>query len=143
MSRLAPDPLGAAAAAGLFDAFAGGLRSWALALAGIGLVFAAAARSLLEDLTVPEALRRAAHFLEDPPGGVPGRLARALLLLAAGTLAWLHPEAAVSAVTLVCGAGLAFLGLLELFRIVQRGLVGREAEREGALVGPGRGACAH
>jgi hypothetical protein len=140
VSGLAPDPLGASAAAGLFDAFAGGLRSWALALAGIGLVFAAAARSLLEDITVPEALRRAAHFLEDPPGGLAGRLARALLLLAAGTLAWLRPEAAVSAVTLLCGAGLAFLGLLELFRIVQRGLVGREAEGEVAAGGPSRGA---
>ena len=139
--RLAPDPLGAAAAAGLFDAFAGGLRTWALALAGIGLVFGAAARSLLEDLTVPEALRRAARFLEDPPGGVRGRLARALVLLAAGGLAWVSPEAAVSALTLLSGAGLAFLGLLELFRIVQRGLVGTEAAADGALGVSGRGAA--
>ncbi|HEY6546852.1 MAG TPA: hypothetical protein VI589_03065, partial [Vicinamibacteria bacterium] len=136
LGLLAGGPLERAAAAGFYDAFAGGLRAWALGLVGIGLVFGAAAHSLLEDVGVVEVLRRLGHLLDHPPGGVPGRLVRALGLLCFGTLAVARPQTALDALMLLGGAGIAFLGLLELFRLVQSGFLHGRAPLAEPVAGP-------
>ena len=119
LGLLAGGPLERAAAAGFYDAFAGGLRGWALGLVGIGLVFGAAAHSLLEDVGVVEVLRRpgapprpSAGRRAGPPRSRPGPPLF-------GTLAVARPQTALDALMLLGGAGVAFLGLLELFRLVQ------------------------
>src|SRR5262249_47715991 len=53
-SSVPRDPLAQQAAAGLFDAFARGLRHLALGLGGVGLVFAAAAQSLVGRAWLPD-----------------------------------------------------------------------------------------
>jgi hypothetical protein len=44
--------------AGVFDAFSGGLRTWALLLAGMGLVLAAAASSFASHVEIEEVASR-------------------------------------------------------------------------------------
>ena len=108
------------AARGLWDAFAGALRTWGFVLAAIGLVMQAAGHSLLERFDPQESGRRLLAWLGNPPGGVRARLVRGLVLLVAGALAALRPADAVAVVIVVVGGGLAFLGLREIFEIALR-----------------------
>jgi len=119
-SSLTADPLARAAVAGLFDAFAGGLRTWALVLVGVGIVFGAAARSLLDDVSAADLLRPVWRALKDPPGGLWGRAGRAAALACSGAVAILHPRWTQDAIALLVGSALAFLGLLDVFRILER-----------------------
>jgi uncharacterized membrane protein HdeD (DUF308 family) len=108
------------AARGLFDHFAGALRTWGFVLGGIGLVLQAAGHSLLERFDPRESGRRLLAWVETPPGGARARLIRGLVLLAAGALTIAWPTVAVSAVTVLVGGGLAFVGLREVFEIALR-----------------------
>jgi hypothetical protein len=135
-----PDaPLAREAAAGLYDAFTRGLHRVALAFAGVGLVLAAAAQSLIGRAWLPDVARRAWAFLVRAPGSPGLQLARGAVLTVAGAFVVIRPSTAISAVTLLAGAGLAFVGLQQLFRVMLR--APREpANAEGGAAGAGQGA---
>jgi hypothetical protein len=122
------------AAAGLFDAFSRGLRQLALGLAGVGLVFAAAAQSLVGRALLPETVERLASWIRRPPASPWGRFLRGAFFLGGGTLMILRPSAAVTVLGLVAGAVVAFLGLQELFRLLVRPV----PEEERTTTGPFR-----
>jgi hypothetical protein len=117
VGALAPSDLSSEAAAGLWDAFTGALGTWAVLLAGIGVVLMAASHSLMERFDPREGARRLLAWLESPPGGARARLLRAALLLGAGAFALLSPASAVTLLVAALGGLLAFVGLRELFEI--------------------------
>ncbi len=120
--------------AGIFDAFASGLRTWALVLAGMGVVLAAAASSFASHVEIEEIGRRVWTRLQTPARSFGGELLRSTLLLAFGLLAALRPAATLQALVVVAGAILAFEGLRELFMLVPPRVqqAAREAEQAAA-----------
>jgi hypothetical protein len=104
--------------AGIFDAFTSGLRSWALVLAGMGVVLASAASSFASHVEVEEIGRRVWTRLQKPARSFAGELVRSTSLLAFGLLAALRPAATLQAIVVLAGALLAFEGLRELFMLV-------------------------
>lgn len=105
-------------AAGVFDAFAGGLRTWALLLAGMGVVLASAASSFASHVEIEEVATRLWRRLQKPARSFAGELLRAGLLVAVGVLAALRPTATLQTLVVLAGALLAFEGLRELFMLV-------------------------
>jgi hypothetical protein len=120
VSALPAAPLAQQAAAGVFDAFTRGLRRLALGLGGVGLVFSAAAHSLLERAWMPEAARSVWGWLRRPPTRPLQQLARGALFLVAGVALILRPTAVVAVLAVAAGAVLAFVGLQALFRLALR-----------------------
>jgi hypothetical protein len=112
---------------GLWDAFMGGLRQGALALAGLGVVLGAAATSLLERMDARRAVEAVWRWIENPPGGSRTRVLRALLALAVGLAGLWWPEQFLSLLAVVLAALLAFEGLRELFRLALGALPARAA----------------
>jgi hypothetical protein len=106
------------AVAGVWDAFSRGLRLWALLLAGIGIVLAAAASSFASHVEISAVGRRLWTLLKSPARGWHGEVVRATLLTGLGLTAALHPVATLRALTVVAGGILAFEGLRELFLLV-------------------------
>jgi hypothetical protein len=115
-------------AAGVWDAFFGGLRLWALVLAGIGVVLAAAASSFAPHLEVEQMARRVWDRLKKPAPTWPGEVGRAVLLTGLGLLAAFRPTATLQGLMVVVGALLAFEGLRELFVLLPPRL--QEAARQ-------------
>lgn len=103
---------------GVWSAFAAGQQLWALILAGVGLVFAAAASSLAGHVEVERALGRAWAGLTRPARSRAGEFGRAASLSLLGLFAMLRPSQALQAFTVLFGALLAFEGLRELFALV-------------------------
>jgi len=125
---------------GVWNAFGAGQQVWALVLAGIGLVFAAAASSLASHVEVERAARRAWAALTEPARTRRGELVRAACLAVLGLLAVLRPAATLEVLTVVAGALLAFEGLRELFALVaprlEEALGEAKASAEGAPGSP-------
>ena len=105
-------------AAGLCDAFTWGLRTWALVLAGIGIVLASAASSLARRVEVEDVARNLWRRLQQPARSRAGEMLRALALTVLGLLTALMPLDTLRAIAVVAGALVAFEGLRELFMIV-------------------------
>jgi hypothetical protein len=120
LATLLEGELAGAAAAGLWDAFFGALRTWGLVLGAIGLVLMAAGRSLLERFDPQAAGGRLVAWVRTPPADLRARLLRGLALLAAGVLAVVRPADAIATVIALVGGGLAFVGLREIFESVLR-----------------------
>jgi len=120
VSALPASPLAQQAVAGMFDVFTLGLRRLALGLGGVGLVFAAAAHSLLERSWLPDKARAAWTWLTRPPVKGSKRLVRGTVFLAAGVGLIVRPTAVLALVAIAGGAALSFAGLQELFRLVLR-----------------------
>ena len=131
VSALPSAPLAQQAAAGVFDVYTHGLQRLALGLGGVGLIFSAAAHSLLERSWLPEAARSAWAWLRRPPVTPWHRLAHGALLLAAGAGLILRPTTALSVLAVAAGAVLAFVGLQALFRLVLRAPAAETGEEEG------------
>ncbi len=108
----------AALAAGLWEAFAGGLRHWALALAAVGIVMASAASSFASHVEIERVGRRVWDALRAPAGTWLGEILRAAMLTSVGVYAAMRPMAVLQGATVIAGALLAFEGLRELFRLV-------------------------
>ena len=119
--------------AGVFDAFTGGLRVWALVLAGMGVVLAAAASSFASHVEIEEIAGRLWTRLRKPARSFKGELVRAALLLACGLLAALRPAATLQALMVLAGALLAFEGLRELFLLVPPRVQAAARDAEAAL----------
>jgi hypothetical protein len=132
---LVPDtPLAQQAAAGLFDAFTRGLRRLALGLAGVGLVFAAAAHSLLGRAWLPDQARSVWAWLARRPLTTGQHLLRGGLFLSVGAGLVMRPAASLTVLAVVAGAVLAFAGLQALFRLALRALPEEQAEVEGGAL---------
>jgi uncharacterized membrane protein HdeD (DUF308 family) len=131
VTALPHDDLAKAAAGGLWDAFTGALRSWAIVLGGAGIVLLAAGESLIERFRPRETVGRALAWLETPPRGNRGRLARGAVLVGAGILAVLRPADTVSALVVLLGALLAFAGFRLIFEMVPRPAGGVDASSPG------------
>jgi hypothetical protein len=104
--------------AGVWDAFAAGLRTWALVVAGMGIVLASAASSFASHVEIDAVGRRVWARLREPAKTWRGEMLRAALLTSLGLLAALRPAATLQGLTVVAGALLAFEGLRELFLLV-------------------------
>ena len=104
--------------AGVWDAFAGGLRLWALVLAGIGIVLGSAASSYASHVEIDEVGRRVWRRLREPAGTWKGEILRAIVLTGLGLLAAFRPTATLQGLMVIAGALLAFEGLRELFMLV-------------------------
>lgn len=131
------DPAGREALAGVWNAFTTGIRGWALTLSFVGLVIAASAQSILDRLPVGETLARAWRALQEPSGGVWGRLGRSVLFVAAGAAAVINPRAVLEWLTLAAGGVVAFLGVREVLTLLQGW--GAPAEGPSATLARGKG----
>jgi hypothetical protein len=105
-------------AAGAWDAFTGGLRLWALVLAGMGVVLASAAASFAIHIEIERIGRLVWERLRKPARTWKGEIVRAVLLTAIGLLAALRPAATLQSLMVIAGALVAFEGLRELFMLV-------------------------
>ena len=104
--------------AGIWDAFSGGLRHWALLLAVTGIVLAAAASSFASHVEIGEIGRRLWTRLKSPARTWQGEIVRAAVLTGLGFHAALRPASTLRGLTVVAGALLAFEGLRALFLLV-------------------------
>ncbi len=122
-------------AAGVWDAFFGGLRLWALVLAGVGVVLAAAASSFASHLEVEQMGRRVWDRLKKPALTWQGEVGRAVLLTGLGLLAVFRPTATLQGLAVIAGALLAFEGLRELFVLLPPRLqeAARQADEAGGM----------
>jgi hypothetical protein len=120
VSALPAAPLAQQAVAGVFDVFTGELRWLALGLGGVGLVFSAAAHSLLERAWMPEAARSAWAWLRRPAATSGQQLARGALFVVVGVGLILRPTTVVAMLGVAVGAVLVFVGLQALFRLALR-----------------------
>ena len=118
LSRFAEDPLTGGALAGLWGACLAGLAGWGLLLGGLGLLFTAAATSLLDTFEPLVWLRRAGRAIAAPAPSRRGRLAWGLGLLGAGLLAALAPGPVLSGLVVVVGIAIALVGAREVFRLL-------------------------
>jgi hypothetical protein len=129
------DPDLRAAARGVWDAFTGRLEIWALVLAGMGLVLAAAASSYASHVEVERALQGAWAWLRRPSASPRFELLRSLALLGVGLAAALRPWPAVRLLTVLVGAALAFEGVRSVFGLIAPRLDEAAEHARAALAG--------
>jgi hypothetical protein len=108
-----------AAAAAVWDAFLGDLRTAAWVLAASGAVVAAAAASVIRPLDAGAPLRRALERLAAEPARPTPRLLRGVVLAAAGVVVLVARDAVVTLVVTVAGVLLVFEGVGAILRVVQ------------------------
>ena len=120
VALLPDDDLARRAAAGLWDAFTGTLRTWAFVLGGIGVVLYAAGESLGDRFDARQSARGLAAWFERPADRTRDRLLRGGVMVAVGALAVLRPAGMVYVLVTAAGAVLALFGLRQLFEIVPR-----------------------
>jgi hypothetical protein len=127
------EPLGRAAIAGAWAALTAGIRGWALTLALVGLVIAASAQSTLGRVSFADVFATFRRVVQDPPGGLWGRLGRSVLFVAAGVAAFVYPRIVVDWMTLAAGGVLAFMGVRDALVLLQTRVspVGDESPRHG------------
>ena len=102
---------------GLWKTYLADLGRWGLLFAGLGVLCAAAATSLLEAVNPGEKLRHFARFLVAPPPRGVWRPLWALALLAIGVAAVAFPGEILSAAVVLIGICAAYAGIRELFRL--------------------------
>jgi MFS family permease len=114
------DPETRAAAAAVWDAFLGDLRTAGWVIAGSGAVVAAAASSVIRPIEVERPLRAAWRIVSTEPESTIPRVARAALLVAAGVLVIAEPAAAARIVATLVGVYLLYKGIEALLRVINR-----------------------
>jgi hypothetical protein len=115
---------------GLWWTFLGELNSWGLFFVGLGVVCAAGATSLLETVDPVSRLRELGRRLIVPPASRGGRSAWALVLTASGVVAATFPDAILSGAVVVAGVSAAYVGIRELFRLLEEGVAAQAAARK-------------
>src|SRR5919108_1413365 len=104
---------------GLLDAYVGDLVGWALLLALLGLVVAAAAAAL-DPEDVEDPVRRMRDRIFRRPRTTAGRAVRGLAALAGGIVVVLNPTLALQLLAIGAGALLVFFGSTEILVLLQR-----------------------
>ena len=112
------DPDARAAAAAVWDAYLGDLRTTGWLIAGSGAVLAAAAVSLIRPIEVEEPLRAAWRIVTSEPRPVGLRLARGLALIAVGVLVIAQPSALLRIVATLVGVYALYKGLEAILRLL-------------------------
>jgi hypothetical protein len=118
ISRFAEDSLTGGALAGLWNTCLAGLTAWGMLFGGLGLLFTAAATSLLDTFEPLVWLRRAGQAIGEPPPSRRGRLAWGLGVFGAGLLAALAPRPVLSGLVILAGTAIALVGAREIFRLL-------------------------
>jgi hypothetical protein len=114
------DPDDRAAAAAVWDAFLGDLRTFAWVLAGSGAVIGAAAASIIRPVEIDGALRRVRRVVVTEPVRPWLRVARAVALIACGVLVVAKPLAALQVAATLVGVLVIYAGLESLLRMIYR-----------------------
>ncbi len=133
------------AAAGIWDAYLGDLGTALILFAGCGAVLAAAASSLLRPVDVGAQVGRAWSAATAIPESGRMRIARALLLIAAGVAIVIAHNEFVELVVILIGLYVAYAGVAELMRLTISETELETAERKrgrAALIAAGIGAVA-
>jgi hypothetical protein len=125
------EPLERGAVRGVLHAFFDDLESWGLVYAGLGILFAAGAASLLERVDPISQIQHYSRYLIQPPVLRPWRLVWALVLVSAAVFTIAYPSTAVNAVMIVVALCTAYLGTRELFRLFLEKVVPHPAEELG------------
>jgi uncharacterized membrane protein HdeD (DUF308 family) len=112
------DPDARAAAAAVWDAYLGDLRSTAWLIAGMGAVLAAAAASLIRPIEVEQPLRAAWRIVSTEPRPVGLRLLRGAALIAVGVLVIAQPVAVLRIVATLGGVYALYKGLETILRLL-------------------------
>ena len=105
------------AAAGVWDAFTGDLRSWNVTMGALGAVLATAASPWFAGVRPSEAPARLLRLMT-APGSNAGRLLRAVAAVAVGWIALVRPGDLVELAVAVAGLAAIYLGLTELVRLL-------------------------
>ena len=126
-------------AAGLWRAFLGDLRVWAVGLGLVGVVFASASASVPERARRKEGLLAAWRWLATPPEQRGRQFLRGLTVLGLGVFALAWPRLALSVLALLAGALGTFIGLRECFAAIVRALPEMERNPEKAAGPKSRG----
>jgi hypothetical protein len=112
----APDERAAAAA--VWDAYLGDLRTTGWLIAGAGALLAAAAASLIRPIEVEAPLRAIWRVVGTEPTAVGWRLARGAALIVAGALVIAAPSAALEILMTVVGLYAIYKGLESILRLI-------------------------
>ena len=118
LSQLAKDEMIGGALAGVWHSFMGGLMTWTLVFGGIGIVLAAGAASLFDRVELNKIGNTLWNWLATTHERKTIRLLRGFILLWAGMLAILSPAFVVTALPLLAGLVVFFIGLREFFGVV-------------------------
>jgi hypothetical protein len=113
-------PDGRAAAAAVWDAFLGDLRTAAWILAGSGAVVAAAAASLLRPIDIRVPLRRGAEWVMRQPSRPALRVLRGLGFVVLGLIVLLERDAVLQLILTVIGLFLVYEGVMALLRVIYK-----------------------
>jgi hypothetical protein len=128
-------------ASGLWRAFVGDLRLWALALGLSGLAVASASASLVRADAGKQQVVVALWHFATAPAERGRRFLRGTLLLLIGVAAVLHPIAMLYLVAVLAGVVGAYFGLRECFNVLLRAIpedAARFEKTAGASFGAGR-----
>jgi hypothetical protein len=112
------DPDARAAAAAVWDAYLGDLRTTGWLIAGSGAVLAAAAASLIRPIEVEEPLRAAWRIVTSEPRTVGLRLARGVALVAVGVLVIAQPWSMLRILATLVGVYALYKGLEAILRML-------------------------
>ncbi len=118
-----------AAAAAVWDAYLGDLRTTGWLIAGAGAVLAAAARSLIRPVAVEEPLRRVWRAVVSEPGSVRWRAVRGIVLIGFGVLVIALPEAVLQLALTLAGVYALYKGLEAILRLVNGPVAERPPRR--------------
>lgn len=113
-------PQNQAAAGAVWDAFLGDLRTAAWILAGSGAVIAAAAASLIRPVDLGEPLRQALRLATAEPARPLLRVARGVVLLAAGIFVIAARDAVLTILLTAVGIFLIYEGVSAVLRVIYR-----------------------
>lgn len=118
IAHLAPDSDLGPAASGIWSAFMGGLKSWALVLIGMACVLMASTSALLERIPLERMAQNLWRWLSTNPEKKMPRVVRAITFFAIGITAILNPFVILTTFTYLMGFFLAFIGLREVFNLI-------------------------
>ena len=102
---------------GLWRTYLGDLTRWGLLFAGLGVLLAAGASSLLERVDPLAQMTHYARTLAAPPGNPALRFLWGVGLLLAGCLIFSFPALTLNGAAAIIGLCVAYLGSRELFRL--------------------------
>lgn len=112
------DPFLGSALVGVWHTAAEGLWDWGVALAGVGVLFAAASTSLLESFRPLEQLAQVWRRLGTPPATRGNRAVWATSALVLGAAIALAPRTALALLAAALGIAVFLVGARELFRML-------------------------
>jgi hypothetical protein len=124
------DPEDRAAAAAVWSAFLGDLRTFGWVLAGSGAVVAAAAASLVRPVAIEGTLLRAWRIATTEPATTWARVVRAVALIAVGALVIAQPLTAAQVAATLVGVYVVYKGIEAILRLIYRPPDPEEAARE-------------